>query len=329
MGNHNDSTHVGTHATPPENGTDTSTIQNTAAPDDTHVTACDTSSRSVMRATPFNAASMSEDMTVSEDSPVVDPTGACTRVSQYLSKMKGQRDKPLPIPDLLSLTLMAIASFLSIGTLSLIEYLPSSAISSSDYTQVLGSFGASAILVYGLPNAPLSQPRNQIVGQCIAGLIGIACRLLIADNMGGNIILALPVSITLCILCMAVTQSFHPPAGGTNLIMVLSSTTSDIGFGMMVPVIYGTLVMLFWALVTCNLNPRVAFPKYWFGFKHILGIPFYKKSKPDMDVIAPSKASKSASKAEMGVDVRGLVAVEASTRIRACSCDCTCGAQEE
>mmetsp|Transcript_20041 Transcript_20041/g.25609 ORF Transcript_20041/g.25609 Transcript_20041/m.25609 type:complete len:241 (+) Transcript_20041:58-780(+) len=168
----------------------------------------------------------------------------------------------------MAIFIMCLASFLSIGTLSLIKYLPASAVGSSDYTDVLGSFGASAVLIYGAPNAPLSAPRNQIFGQFVAAVIGIMCRLWIVDSMDGNVGLALPVSITLCIFVQAVTQCFHPPAGGTNLIMVLSPTTSKIGFGQLVPVTYGTLVMFGWGLLCNNLNPENKYPLYWFGFKN-------------------------------------------------------------
>ena len=38
---------------------------------------------------------------------------------------------------------------------------------------LIGSFGASAVLVYGAPQAPFSQPRNLIGGHCLSALIGV------------------------------------------------------------------------------------------------------------------------------------------------------------
>jgi len=39
---------------------------------------------------------------------------------------------------------------------------------------VIGSFGASAVLVYGAPLAEFSQPRNLIGGSVLSALIGVA-----------------------------------------------------------------------------------------------------------------------------------------------------------
>lgn len=40
---------------------------------------------------------------------------------------------------------------------------------------VIGSFGASAVLLYASPGAPLAQPRNLIGGHLISALAGAAC----------------------------------------------------------------------------------------------------------------------------------------------------------
>ena len=49
--------------------------------------------------------------------------------------------------------LAALGAFLSIGTLSLVHYIGSPG---SDFTMVLGSFGASAVLMFGAPEVRLS-----------------------------------------------------------------------------------------------------------------------------------------------------------------------------
>ena len=38
---------------------------------------------------------------------------------------------------------------------------------------VIGSFGASAVLIYGAPKAPFSQPRNLIGGHVLSALVGM------------------------------------------------------------------------------------------------------------------------------------------------------------
>lgn len=40
----------------------------------------------------------------------------------------------------------------------------------------IGSMGATAVLVYGLPDSPLSTPRNVIGGHMISALVGVVVR---------------------------------------------------------------------------------------------------------------------------------------------------------
>lgn len=40
---------------------------------------------------------------------------------------------------------------------------------------VIGSFGASAVLLYAAPGSPFSQPRNLIGGHLVSALTGVAC----------------------------------------------------------------------------------------------------------------------------------------------------------
>jgi CBS-domain-containing membrane protein len=40
---------------------------------------------------------------------------------------------------------------------------------------VIGSFGASAVLIYGAIKSPLAQPRNLIGGHIISAIIGVTC----------------------------------------------------------------------------------------------------------------------------------------------------------
>ena len=63
-----------------------------------------------------------------------------------------------------------IGSF--IGILS-ISYFHNDILNDEDLTLVIGSFGASAVLVYGAVNSPLAQPRNLIGGHILSAIIGV------------------------------------------------------------------------------------------------------------------------------------------------------------
>ena len=39
---------------------------------------------------------------------------------------------------------------------------------------ILGSFGASCVLVFGFPDLPFSQPRNVVAGHFLSSLVGLS-----------------------------------------------------------------------------------------------------------------------------------------------------------
>jgi CBS-domain-containing membrane protein len=49
----------------------------------------------------------------------------------------------------------------------------------TDGLLLVGSFGASAVLLYGAPRSPLAQPRNLIGGHALSALIGVSAWLLL------------------------------------------------------------------------------------------------------------------------------------------------------
>jgi len=61
-----------------------------------------------------------------------------------------------------------IGSFLGIIAIS---YFHMDILDDKDLTLVVGSFGASAVLIYGVPNSPLSQPRNLIGGHLLSAIV--------------------------------------------------------------------------------------------------------------------------------------------------------------
>ena len=82
---------------------------------------------------------------------------------------------------------------------------------------LIGSFGASAALLFGAPRAPLAQPRSLIFGQLIAALCGVSAFKLVGGDLG----LAAGLAVGSATAIMLLTGSLHPPAGATALIAVL------------------------------------------------------------------------------------------------------------
>src|ERR1044071_2551326 len=63
-----------------------------------------------------------------------------------------------------------VGSFVGIG---LIGFLNKELLSVSDNLFLVGSFGASSVLIYGVINSPLAQPRNLIGGHVLSATIGV------------------------------------------------------------------------------------------------------------------------------------------------------------
>ncbi len=64
-------------------------------------------------------------------------------------------------------------------------------LSQNDGLLLIGSFGASAVLLYGGPRSPLAQPRNLIGGHLVSALVGVSAWLLIGACCLGWLVFSL------------------------------------------------------------------------------------------------------------------------------------------
>lgn len=128
---------------------------------------------------------------------------------------------------------------------------------------LIGSFGASAVLVYGVPFADLAQPRNVLGGHVLSAAVGVTVQHLIPHDVA----LASAVAVATAIAVMHLTRTLHPPGGATALIAVIGGMTiTDLGYLYVVaPVGVSALLMLAIGVVVNNLsgNPARHYPKYW------------------------------------------------------------------
>lgn len=85
---------------------------------------------------------------------------------------------------------------------------------------LMASLGASALLVFALPQSPMAQPWAVIAGNTVSALIGISCAILIQVPL-----IALPAAASLSILGMFLLRCLHPPAAAVALIAVLGGVT--------------------------------------------------------------------------------------------------------
>ncbi len=120
---------------------------------------------------------------------------------------------------------------------------------------MLGSFGASCVLVFGFPNLPFSQPRNVVVGHFLSSLIGLLFLSVVGPQWWS---LALAVGTAIAI--MMLTRTVHPPAGSNPVIVFL--VLPDWSF-LWFPTLTGALVLVLVALFYNNAARSTAYPKYW------------------------------------------------------------------
>lgn len=180
------------------------------------------------------------------------------RPGDYFRKMRGTTRGSPPRVSTAEILWSWIGGF--IGILA-VAWLNGLWFEGSDLTMLIGSFGASAVLVYGAVRSPLAQPRNLMGGHVVSAFVGVlAWKLLHTDP-----VLAAAVAVATAIALMHLTRTLHPPGGATALIAVIGSDTIHaVGFTyVLIPATLGPLVLLLVALLVNNLAPDRRYPEIW------------------------------------------------------------------
>jgi len=148
-----------------------------------------------------------------------------------------------------------LGSFVGMGVIAYLQY---RAFPQQDLIFLIGSFGASSVLVYGVIQSPLAQPRNLIGGHAVSAIIGVTAQKLLPDMVW----LAAPLAVSFSIVFMQITKTLHPPGGATALIAVTGSAEiKALGYMYVVnPVLSGTLILLLSALIFNNITSNRQYP---------------------------------------------------------------------
>jgi CBS-domain-containing membrane protein len=176
----------------------------------------------------------------------------------YLQKMKGGGQSP-PQVGLTEVLWSWLGSFLGLAAVSLIHY---KILDETGLMMIIGSFGASAVLIYGAIRSPLAQPRNLLGGHILSAVIGVTA----FQWLGGQPWLAAAVAVSTSIAVMHLTKTLHPPGGATALIAVIGGeSVHDLGYLYVVmPAALGAIVMLIVALLVNNIPKNRRYPEFWF-----------------------------------------------------------------
>lgn len=127
--------------------------------------------------------------------------------------------------------LAGLGAFVAIGLLSFFEA------AMSDVALLMAPFGATAVLVFGVPDSPLAQAKNVIFGHMITAIVGI-----VFAQYVGVTPLTLALATGVAVSAMLLSKTTHPPAGANPLLIMLSGQSWPFLF---TPVLLGaTLIVL-------------------------------------------------------------------------------------
>jgi CBS domain-containing membrane protein len=154
-----------------------------------------------------------------------------------------------------------LGSFVGVGLIGILTTLH---LGAHDNLFLIGSFGASSVLIYGIVNSPLAQPRNLIGGHVICALVGVTVQLLIPEETW----LAASLAVSISIVMMQITKTLHPPGGATALIATIGSEKiKALGYWYVLsPIFTGVMILFLVALIFNNLTPYRKYPsnKFWY-----------------------------------------------------------------
>lgn len=120
-----------------------------------------------------------------------------------------------------------------------------------DYV-LIAPFGATMVLVFAVPQSPLSQPRNVICGHLVTALVGLVFANFLPINFW-----SLGLAVGVGIFLMIVLKIIHPPAGGNPLLIMLGGHTSFM-FALY-PILTGTCLIVLMALIYHGFVSRLEY----------------------------------------------------------------------
>lgn len=144
---------------------------------------------------------------------------------------------------------LVLAIFAGLGAAIAIGILTFSETEITNIALVMAPFGATTVLVFGLPESPLAQPKNVIFGHFITAFIGI----FFVEYIGVTP-LSLALATGLAVSAMLATKTTHPPAGANPLLIMLTGQSWAFLF---TPVLFGAVVIVLLGKMMQQLRDRL------------------------------------------------------------------------
>ncbi len=120
---------------------------------------------------------------------------------------------------------------------------------------LMAPFGATMVILFGLPDSPLAQPKNIFFGHVLTTAVGLGVYHTIGVEPW-----SLGLAVGLSVALMLLTNTTHPPAGANPLLVML--TGQSWGF-IVAPVALGAALIIVFGLVYHRYLCRRSYPKQW------------------------------------------------------------------
>ncbi|WP_194089540.1 HPP family protein [Vibrio hibernica] len=144
---------------------------------------------------------------------------------------------------------LVLAIFAGLGAAIAIGILTFSETEITNIALVMAPFGATTVLVFGLPESPLAQPKNVIAGHFITAFIGV----FFVEYIGVTP-LSLALATGLAVSAMLATKTTHPPAGANPLLIMLTGQSWAF---LVTPVLLGAVIIMLLGKVMQQLRDRL------------------------------------------------------------------------
>ena len=120
---------------------------------------------------------------------------------------------------------------------------------------LMAPFGATSVLIFGVPDSPLAQPRNLIGGNLVAALVSLTIL-----HLFGSSPWAMGMAVATAIGMMQFTGTLHPPSGAVALVIMMTKAPWNF---LLTPVLEGSIILVLCAVVFNNLAEERTYPKHW------------------------------------------------------------------
>ncbi|KAL9119484.1 MAG: hypothetical protein Q9187_003960 [Circinaria calcarea] len=211
--------------------------------------------------------------------------GRLSRLPLWLSRWFGYRQTPRKISDLSNALWSFIGAFCGLSILAAV-FGHTQYFIDHHVPEVVASFGASTVLLYGAIESPLAQPRALIGGHIISSVVGVCTSKVFSlipseQRLESLRWLAGALSTATSIVLMEITATTHPPAGATALLAAINADVYNMGWYLIPVILLSTMLMLVLAMIINNIQRR--YPMFWFE----PAIPPVAQSSPGLG--APEK----------------------------------------